>query len=109
MDAEYEQSKVGSLGVVKWSLSPLKILEMGFNEFVKLVSSHRVGVVQERRLMRIWEKAQQWIGCSLLFVQPNVIPTISNPIYRLKGVITGLGHASALVQLLFSWELLSKY
>jgi transposase len=63
MDSEYEQSKVGSLGVVKWCLSPLKISGMGFNEFVKLVSSRRVGVVQERRLRRIWEKARESIGC----------------------------------------------
>lgn len=63
MDSEYEQSKVGSLGVVRWCLSPLKISGMGFNEFVKLVSSRRVGVVQERRLRRIWEKARESIGC----------------------------------------------
>ena len=63
MDLEYEQSKVGSLGVVRWCLSPLKISGMGFDEFVKLVSSRRVGVVQERRLRRIWEKARESIGC----------------------------------------------
>lgn len=63
MDSEYEQSEVGSLGVVKWCLSPSKISGMGFNEFVKLVSSRRVGVVQERRLKRIWEKARESIGC----------------------------------------------
>ena len=50
MDSEYEQSKVGSLGIVKWCLSPSKISGMGLNEFVRLVSSRRVGVVQERQL-----------------------------------------------------------
>jgi transposase len=63
MDMEYGQSKVGSLGVVKWCLSPVKISEMGFDEFVKLVSRGRVGGVQERRLRRIWEKARESIGC----------------------------------------------
>jgi transposase len=63
MDSEYEQSKVGSLGVVKWCLSPVKIAEMEYNEFVKLVSRGRVGGVQERRLRRIWEKAGESIGC----------------------------------------------
>jgi transposase len=63
MDSYYEQSKVGSLGVVKWCLCPSKISEMGFNEFVRLVSSRRVGIVQERRLRVIWEKARESIGC----------------------------------------------
>jgi len=63
MDSDYEQPKVGSLGIVRWCLSPLKISGMGLNEFVKLVSSRRVGVVQECRLRRIWEKARESIGC----------------------------------------------
>jgi transposase len=63
MDTEYEQSKVGSLGVVKWCLSPVKISGMEYNGFVKLVSRGRVGGVQERRLRRIWEKARGSIGC----------------------------------------------
>ena len=63
MDSDYERSKVGSLGVVKWCLSPSKISGMSFDEFVKVVSSGRVGVVQERRLKGIWEKAGASIGC----------------------------------------------
>jgi transposase len=65
MDSDYEESKVGSLGVVKWCLSPSKIRGMGFDEFVRLVSSRRVGIIQERRLRLIWEKAQGSIGCEL--------------------------------------------
>ena len=63
MDPYYEQSKVGSLGIVKWCLSPLKISEMGLDEFVRLVSCRRVGIVQERRFRGIWEKARESIGC----------------------------------------------
>jgi transposase len=63
MDPYYEQSTLGGLGVVKGCLSPSKISEMGFAEFVRLVSSRRVGIVQERRLRVIWEKARESIGC----------------------------------------------
>lgn len=65
MDSYYEQSKVGSFGIVKWCLSPSKISEMGFDEFMRLVSSRRVGRVQEGRLQKIWEKAQASIGCEV--------------------------------------------
>jgi len=65
MDVYYEQSQVGSLGIVKWCLSPSKISEMGFDGFVRLVSSRRVGIVQERRLRLIWEKARGSIGCEV--------------------------------------------
>jgi transposase len=63
MDGYYEQGKAGCLGVVKWCLAPSRIAEMGFEEFVGLVTSKRLVRSQENRLRGIWEKAPKSIGC----------------------------------------------
>jgi transposase len=63
MDGYYEQGKAGCLGVVKWCLAPSRIAEMGFEEFVRLVTSKRLVRSQENRLRGIWEKAPKSIGC----------------------------------------------
>ena len=63
MDGDYEQGKADCLGVVKWCLAPSRIAEMGFEEFMGLVTSRRLVRSQEKRLRGIWEKAPGSIGC----------------------------------------------
>jgi transposase len=51
------------LAIVRWCLNPSEIAEMEYDQFVRLIASRNGGMQQQRRLLMIWEKARESIGC----------------------------------------------
>jgi transposase len=51
--------------IVRWCLNPVQIAELGNDQFVKLVTSGRKSLAQQRRLRDIQELANKSIGCEM--------------------------------------------
>lgn len=61
LDRYYGRSE--GIAIVRWCLNPSVIADMECEQFIRLVGSRNGGIRQRRRLMMIWEKARQSIGC----------------------------------------------
>jgi len=63
LDRYFGQSGPEGLAIVRWCLSPSRIAELGYDEFVQMVAPGRRHLSQQRRLRAIWEKASISVGC----------------------------------------------
>ena len=53
-----------NLAVDRWRcLDPRQIAEMGFEEFVKLITARKITLAQEKRLHWLWEVSSRSAGC----------------------------------------------
>jgi transposase len=63
LDHAWYTCRQENLSLVRWCLWPLKITQMGFGEFCKLVTTKRRGLSQYKRLQFIYTIADDSIGC----------------------------------------------
>lgn len=63
LDSYWNQAEAENMAIVRWCLSPAKIKELNFEDFVRMVAPKDRGLKQHKRLRKIWETAPYSIGC----------------------------------------------
>ncbi|MDD4465039.1 MAG: IS110 family transposase [Desulfobacterales bacterium] len=65
LDRFWNKSEAENLAIVRWCLSPIKIRDLEFDAFVRMVTSKNRGLKQRNRLRGVWETAAHSVGCHL--------------------------------------------
>lgn len=73
--------------IVKWCLDPKEIAALPFEEFLRMVSSGKVGEKQRTRLQEIYKKAASSIGCEVTSGMPFEATTLLKELQNLHVMI----------------------
>ncbi len=76
------------LAIVKHCLEPKQIAKMSFEDFTCLVTKRKKSLVQQRRLLEIWQGAEHSIGCSIGQAVSFEGHTLVDSLTHIRGYIT---------------------
>ncbi len=65
LDKYFDTGRGEILSIVKWCPNPVKIADMPFDRFFRMVTKRERGVAQKLRLMKIHQSAGESIGCPM--------------------------------------------
>jgi len=65
LDKYFDTGRGEILSIVKWCPNPVKIADMPFDRFFRMVTKRERGIAQKLRLMKIHESAGGSIGCPM--------------------------------------------
>lgn len=63
LDKYFNSLETECLAIVKHCLEPKQIAKMSFKDFTSLITIRKKSLVQQRRLLKIWQESAKSIGC----------------------------------------------